>query len=88
MFAKFDFYPYGLLISCIFLTVTLLVYLLLPKVFNNAFSLFFKMAMTGGIDFCIFVILLVAESTWKNFSVLCHIFFGRIPYPGVSTNPK
>lgn len=35
--AKLSYYPYGLLISCIFLAMTLLVYLLLPKVFHNWF---------------------------------------------------
>lgn len=46
-YAKFSFYPYGLMISCIFLTVTLLVYLLLPKVFNDEFNLVIKIAMIG-----------------------------------------
>lgn len=35
--AKLNYYPYGLLISCIFLAITLVVYLSLPKVFNNDF---------------------------------------------------
>lgn len=40
--AKLSYYPFGLSISCIFLALTLLVYLLLPKVSNNY-------AITGGI---------------------------------------
>lgn len=32
---KFNYYPYGLSISCIFLAITLAVYLIIPKVFFN-----------------------------------------------------
>lgn len=31
-YAKFNYYPYGLFVSCVFLAITLVVYLSLPKV--------------------------------------------------------
>lgn len=41
VYDKFYVYPIGLLISCVFLAITLIVYLSLPKVSSNPFSLGF-----------------------------------------------
>lgn len=56
--AKLNYYPYGLLISCIFLAITLAVYLLLPKVLNNDW-----VEWSNGI----FVVLAINE-IYHNFS--------------------
>lgn len=66
-FAKFTYYPYGLSISCVFLTITLAVYLSLPKVSLKCFTHF---VLKNSPKIC--VAFSAIEFTRKNIGLLRH----------------
>lgn len=72
--AKFKYYPYGLLISCVFLALTLFVYSSIPKVFIQLRRKY----LTKNVHWYHYSSLTVTESAWKNSRLLCHFILSSL----------